>query len=113
MAAEPAAAHLAAPAVGETGGMDAAPALKSEPGSETAQEPAVAAERSADAAETVACAAMDAVKTEGAEQDGAEEEDAPGLPPLPSTVQLLQESCSWTVNGRIEVRCQPFPACHG
>ena len=106
MEAEPVAAQPPATAADDTGGMDNAPALKTEPGADPAQEPAVAAAAPTDAAETVAGAADGVVKAEeGAAQDGAEEEgEAPGLPPLPSTVQLLQESCGWTVNGRIEVR---------
>ena len=109
MDAEPA-AHPAAPAADATGGADAAPALKTEPGAETAPEAAVAAAASAGAAEAVAGAADSAVKAEGAAQDGAEMEEEPGLPPLPSTVQLLQESCGWAVNGRIEVRRLFFAA---
>ena len=108
MEAEPAAAHPVAPALGDIGGSDAPPALKTEPDAETAQGPAAPAP--ADAAHTDAGQAGDAVKMEDAAQDGAEEEDEPGLPPLPSTVQLLQDSCGWTVNGRIEVRCLVFPA---
>ncbi len=112
MEAEAAVENPAAPAAGVAGGMDAAPAVKAEPGTETLQESAAAAPAPVDAADTIAGAASDAVKTEDAPPEGAEE-DEPGLPPLPSTVQLLQESCGWTVSGRIEVRRQLFAQCSG
>ena len=106
-------APVASLSVADAGGIAAVPAAaKVEPGSESAPEPAAAAAEHADAAEPAGGHTGDiAIKAEGEAEGGAvnDEEEAQELPPLPSTVQLLQESCGWTVNGRIEVQPVPSP----